>query len=110
MALGIEGKEGLGDLARFGLRALLVAAHLPLAVAAHAVGIDREQLAAEVAARAAQFAEGDLEALRLSYRVRRQQIVDGLVTADVGQAVGEFEPFCDKHRLARMPVVHSAAS
>jgi len=46
--IGIEDKEGLGDRGGLGLIVLSMSSHLPFAVAAHALGIDGPEVAAEM--------------------------------------------------------------
>ena len=91
MGIRIQSKEGLRYLGRLGIGVFVVAAHLAFAVAADAVGVDGEKLATEIARGAAQFSQSDLQALGIKHSARRQQLVDCLITADKGQAVGELK-------------------
>ena len=53
-----------------------MSAHLALAVAGHAVRVQRQERALEMSSRTAQFTQGDLELLGLLEGVTLQQIVD----------------------------------
>ena len=59
--IDVQDEEGLGRLDGPLPAILAVGPHVPLAVAAHAMGIDGQQPAPEVARGAADLAEGDLE-------------------------------------------------
>ena len=68
-----------------------VSAHLALAVAGHAVRVQRQERALEMSSRTAQFTQGDLELLGLLEGVTLQQIVDRQVGRDEGQVVGQLK-------------------
>jgi hypothetical protein len=55
------------------------------------VRVQRQELAAEVAAGAAQLPPGDLELLGLGHGVRLPEVVDDLIGGQEGQAVGQFQ-------------------
>lgn len=93
--VGIQGEEGLGAFAgpAFFFVIGTMATHLSLAVAGNAVGIDRQEAPGEMAPGPAHQAQGDLKFLGLGDGVGVEQIVNGAVGGDVGQAVGQFEAF-----------------
>ena len=75
-------------------RSRLVAAvepHVPLAEAAHPMGIDGQQPAPEVARGAADLAQGHLEAQAVGDGAGPEQVVDGGVGGQERQAVGHLE-------------------
>lgn len=56
--IGIEDKEGLGDFGGLGFMVLSMPAHLSLAVTAHAMGIDGQEVTAEMPGSASQHGSG----------------------------------------------------
>lgn len=68
MGIGVEDEEGRCHLSGTLGLVVAVAAHVPLTVAAHTVGIDGQQPSLEVAGGSANFAQGDLEALTVNHR------------------------------------------
>ena len=70
-----------------------MAAHLALGAALDAMGVQHQQLSAEMAAGPAQFAQGELQALRSGDGAGIEQLMNGLVTGDEGQPVGHFKAF-----------------
>jgi hypothetical protein len=68
-------------------------AHLPFGGTLDAVRVQDQEASAEMAAGPAQFAQGDLQALRVGHGAGGEQIVNGLITGDEGQTVGHFEAF-----------------
>lgn len=89
--LGVQAEEGLKDLERLGAGVLAMASGLALGVALEAVRIDGQELAAEMPAGTAQFAQRDLQSLGFPDRVGVEQGVDLRVAGDKGQAVGHLE-------------------
>lgn len=89
--VGVDDKKGLGVFDRGGVGGEGTPPHLALGIAAHAVGIDGEEFAAEMAAGVALVSEGDLEGLGLGDGVGGKQHVNGLVGGDEGKAVGDLE-------------------
>jgi len=89
----IQQEEGLGHFGWFFFGAKAVPAHLAFAVAGHAVRVQGQEGADEMASGAAQFAQGDLQLLGLLDRVTVQQVVDGQVGGNEGQAVGQLKTF-----------------
>ena len=97
--IDVQDEEGLGRLDGPLPGILTVGPHVPLGVAAHAMGIDGQQPAPEVARGAADLAEGDLEVEGLGDRAGPEQLVDGHVAGEERQSVGQLED----------PVVQGAA-
>ena len=89
--IDVQDEEGLGRLDGPLPGILTVGPHVPLGVAAHAMGIDGQQPAPEVARGAADLAEGDLEVEALGDRASPEQLVDGHVAGEERQAVGQLE-------------------
>ena len=89
--VGVETEKSLGHLDGLPLVFVLAPRHLAFGVRAHPVRIDGQELAGEVAAGAAQLAEGHFQRLRLFDGVGCKQGVDGLIRGDEGQAVGQLE-------------------
>jgi hypothetical protein len=73
-----------------------MAAHLPPGVAFETVGVDGQEATLEVMAGTAQLPQTDLQLLGLGDGVGSQQVVNGGVAGDEGQAVGHFEAFLRK--------------
>ena len=92
----IEQEEGLGHFGGFLFGAETVSAHLALAVAGHAVGVQRQERAGKMSSRAAQFTQRDLHLLGLLDGVTSQEVVDGQVGGNEGQAVGQLKTFLGK--------------
>lgn len=91
MRLCVETEEGLGDFVGFDGSVVAVTRHLALARAVEAVGVDGEQLPAQVSPGATQAAQGELERLGLRDGVSRKQVVDGLIRSYERQAVEQIE-------------------
>ena len=87
----VQDEEGLGRLDGPLPAILAVGPHVPLRVAAHAVGIDGQQPAPEVARGATDLAQGHLEVQALGDGVGPEQLVDGRVAGEERQAVGQLE-------------------
>ncbi len=84
MRVGVEHEEGWGDLGgAFGL-VVAVAAHVPLAEAAHAMRIDGQQPGLEIARGSADLAQGDLEALTVDHGSSPEKLVHGHVGGEEG--------------------------
>lgn len=66
-------------------------AHLPFGVAGHAVRVHRQKFAAKMTSRPAQLAQGDLHFPSFQDGMTVQQIMDGGVGGNKGQAVGQLE-------------------
>src|SRR5215471_7286559 len=60
VGISIEDKAGVRDLGGLGLIGFAVAAHLTLAVAAHAMGIDGQEVTAKMPCSASQQSQSDL--------------------------------------------------
>ena len=89
----IQQEKGLGHFGWFLFGAEAVPTHLALAVAGHAVRVQRQESAGEMSSRAAQFARGHLHLLGLLDGVSLQEVADGQVGGDEGQAVGQLKTF-----------------
>ena len=76
-----------------------MAAHLAFGITRHAVGIECQQPAAEMAVSPAQLAQGDLQQPRLPDGVACEQFVNGGVGGNKWQSVGQFEAFLGKGAL-----------
>jgi len=94
--LTIQQEKGLSHFRWFLFGLETVPAHLAFAVAGQAVGIQGQESAREMVSSAAQFAQGDLEFLGLLDGMTVQELVDGHVGGDKGQAVGQFKTFLGK--------------
>ncbi len=92
----IQQEKGLGHFGGFFFRTEAVSAHLALAEAGHAVRVQRQQSTGEMASGAAQFTQSDLEVLGLLNGVTGQELVDGHVGGNEGQAVGQLETLLGK--------------
>ena len=92
----IQQEKGLGHFGWFLFGAEAVSAHLALAVAGHAVRVHRQERAGEVSSGAAQFTQRDLQLLSLLDGVTGQEVVDGQVGGNEGQAVGQLKTFLGK--------------
>jgi len=62
--------------------------------------VDGQETAEQVTACAADSAQGDLKTLGLSNCVAIEQLVDGLIGGDKGQAVGQFEALLAERAVA----------
>lgn len=91
--VGIEAEEGLDGFDGAFVRIMPVASGLAFGIAAHGVGVDGQQISGIVSAGPAQAAQGELEGLGLLDGMRLEQLMNGLVAGDEGQAVGELESF-----------------
>jgi hypothetical protein len=91
MGVGIEGEEGLCDLDRARPLVVAVAAHLPLAVAAGAMGVDGQPISRKIAGCATDLPQGNLQPLRVCHRMFCEQAVNRHVVGDERQAVGQLE-------------------
>jgi hypothetical protein len=89
--IGVEREESLGGLGGPFPIVVTVGAHVPLAEAAHAMRIDRQQPAPEVARGAADLAEGRLKAQTVGDGAGAEELVDGHVAGEKRQAVGQLE-------------------
>ena len=89
--IDVQHEEGLGRLDGPLPGILTVGSHVPLAEAAHAMGIDGQQPALEMARGAADLAQGDLEVEALGDGASPEQLVDGHVAGEERQAVGQLE-------------------
>jgi hypothetical protein len=92
----IQQEKGLGHFGWFFFGAETVPAHLALAVAGDAVRVQGQERAGEMSAGPAQFAQGDLQLLGLVAVVTLEQVMDGRVGGDKGQAIGQLKPFLGK--------------
>jgi hypothetical protein len=92
----IQQEKGLSHFGGFLLGTEAVPAPLALAVAGHAVRVQSQESAGEMSSRAAQFAQGDLQWLGFWDGVALQEVVDGQVGGDEGQAVGQFKALLGK--------------
>ena len=77
-----------------------MATHLALGKALEPMRIDRQDLSGKVVSGSAQLAPGHLQRLSLRHGVGFEQIVDGLIGGDKGQAVGYFEAFLAERTVA----------
>ena len=91
--IGIEDKEGLGDFGGFGFIVLSMPAHLSLAVTAHAMGIDGQEVAAEMPGSASQLSQRDLQVLSLIDRVSSQELMNGHIGDYKRQSIEQFKAF-----------------
>jgi hypothetical protein len=89
--IGIEDKEGLSDFGGLGIVLLAMSAHLPFAVAAHAMGIDGEEFAAEMPGSASELSQRDLQLLRLIDAVSPQELMNGHIADHKRQAIEQFK-------------------
>ena len=89
--VGVEYEKGLSGLGGPLLTILAVGSHVPLAEAAHAMGIDGQQPAPEMARGAAQLAECHLKTQAVGDGTSREKLVDGHVAGEKRQAVGQLE-------------------
>jgi hypothetical protein len=64
---------------------------VPLAEAAHAMRIDGQQPSLEMARGPAELAQGDLEALTVQDGSSAEEVVNGAIRRQEGQAVGQLE-------------------
>ena len=87
-----------------------VAAHVALAEAADAMGIDGQDPALKMARGAADLAQGDLQALAVERRFGREQVVDGQSAARNGRPLANSKMCWFKPRRRRRPVMQRAAS
>lgn len=90
-APGIQEKEGLGLLGGQLVAAGAALNHVAFGVADQAVRVQDKELAGEVAAGAAQLAQGDLELEKLVDGVRLEQVVEGAVGRQPRQAISQLE-------------------
>jgi hypothetical protein len=91
VGIGVEHEENLGDLGgTFGL-VVAVVAHVPLAVAAHAMRIDGQDPSLEVTRSPADLTQGDLEALTVDDGSSAQELVNGAISCEERDAVGQLE-------------------
>ncbi len=91
MGIGVDGEEGLGHFRRFRMIVVALATHLSFAVAGDSMGIDGQESSGKVTGRTAEVAEGQLEALSIGNGVFGEQLMDGAITGQEGQAVEEFK-------------------
>ncbi len=68
-----------------------VVTHVPFAVAAHAMRIDGQDPSLEVTRSRADLAQGDLEALTVDDGSSAQELVNGAISRQEGDAVGQLE-------------------
>lgn len=96
----IQTEEALGHL--FGSLAGVEAipARLAFGEAFDAMRIDGEKARREMAAGAADLAEGNLQALRIGDAMSGEHLVDGGIGGNKGQAVGQFEAFLAQGTVA----------
>ncbi len=100
MGVGIDGEEGLGHFGRFRVIIIALARHLPLAGAADAMGIDGQESSGKMTGGAAEVTEGPLHALGIVHRVFGEQLMDGAITGQKGQAVEQFKAALAQGALA----------
>ena len=91
MGIGIESEKGLADPERPGFLALAVSPHVPLAIAADTMRIDRQKFANEIPRGPADASQGNLQSLGVSHRVGTEQLVDGQIAGHERQPVGQLE-------------------
>jgi hypothetical protein len=91
--MAVQQEEGLSHFGRFLLGTEAVSAHLALAVAGHPMGIQRQKGAGEMSSGTAQLAQGNLGLLGVLEGMAVQEVVNGRVGRNEGQAVGQFEAF-----------------
>ena len=108
--IDVECEERLGGLGGSFPIVMTVEAHMPLAEAAYAMRIDRQQPTPEMARGTADLAEGHLEAQAVGDRAGPEELVDGHVAGEERQAVGRLEDPLVQGTSVTQPVRHSAAS
>ena len=91
MGVGVQHEEGLRDFGRACGFVVAVAAHVALAEAADAMGIDGQDPALKIARGAAHLAQSDLQALAVDDGSSPEKFVDGHVGGKERQAVGQLE-------------------
>jgi hypothetical protein len=91
MGFGVETEKGLCHFERPREGIVSKSAHLALAVAAHAMRINREDFAGIVTSRSAQQAEVDLQSFGLGHGMSLQQVVDRPITGHERKAIEQLE-------------------
>lgn len=91
--IGIKDKEGLRDLGGLRIIILSMPAHLPFAVAAHAMGIDGQEVAAEMPGSASEQSQRDLKLLRFIDGVSPQELMNGHIGDHKRQSIEQFKAF-----------------
>ena len=97
--IGIEDKEGVSDLGGLGIILLAMPAHLPFAVAVHAMGIDGQECAAEMPRSASEPSQRDLQCLRFSDGVSPQELMNGHIGYYKRQSIEQFKAFLAQSAL-----------
>ena len=89
--VGVEHEESLSGLGRPFRSSWRWSAHVALAEAAYAVGIDGQEPSLEMARGAADLAQGDLKSQAVGHGAGPEKFVDGHVAGEERQAVGQLE-------------------
>jgi hypothetical protein len=91
--LGVEDTEGVSDRSGLGIIIRAMPAHLTRAVAAHAMGIDGQECAAEMPRSASEQSQRDVQRVRCSDGVSPQELMNRPIAHDKRQSIEQCTAF-----------------